>query len=106
MPKYLFRASYTAAGAAGVLKEGGTKRQEAVTALVESVGGSVESLYWAFGPDDFFMVAELPDSAAAAAASLTVGASGSVSVTTAELMDAAQLDDVVKRRPTYRPPGG
>ncbi len=105
MPKYLFRASYAASGAAGVLKEGGTARQGAVTALVESLGGTVESMYWAFGPDDFFMIAELPDSAAVAAASLTVSSSGAVRVTTAELMNAGQLDEAVKRRPTYRAPG-
>ena len=32
MPKYLFRGSYTATGAAGVLKEGGTGRLAATRA--------------------------------------------------------------------------
>lgn len=105
MPKYMFRASYTATGAAGVLKEGGSARQAAVTKLVESVGGTVESMYWAFGEDDFFMIADMPDAEAAASASLTVGASGAVRVTTAELLTGAQLDDAAKRRVEYRAPG-
>lgn len=105
MPKYLFRASYSAAGAAGVLKEGGSARAKAVEALVGSVGGTVEAMYWAMGADDFILIADAPDSAAAAAASLTVGASGAAKVTTSELMTAADVDALVGRRVDYRAPG-
>lgn len=105
MPKYLFRASYSAAGAAGLLKEGGTSRTKAVEALVASVGGSIESMYWAFGADDFICIADMPDAGAAAALSLTVGASGAAGVSTSELLSAAEVDDVVRRRVEYRPPG-
>jgi uncharacterized protein with GYD domain len=105
MPKYMFRASYTAAGAAGVLKEGGSARAKAVEAMVKSVGGKVESMYWAFGADDFILIADAPDAAAAAAASLTVGASGVASVTTAELLTAADIDKIVRRKVEYRAPG-
>jgi uncharacterized protein with GYD domain len=106
MPKYLFRASYSAAGAAGILKEGGTARAKVVTTLVESAGGKVECMYWAMGADDFLVIAELPDTAAAAAASLNVGASGAASVTTSELLTAADIDAIAKRKILYRPPGG
>ena len=105
MPKYLFRASYSAAGAAGVLKEGGTARVKVVTALVESAGGKVESIYWDMGADDFLMIADLPSTSDAAAASLTVGATGAASVTTSELLTAAEVDEIAKRRVEYRPPG-
>ena len=106
MPKFLFRASYSAAGAAGVLKEGGTARVKAVTALVESAGGKVESIYWAMGADDFLMIADLKSTADAAAASLTVGATGAASVTTSELLTAKDIDAIAKRKVNYRPPGG
>ena len=105
MPKYMFRASYTAAGAAGVLKDGGSARAKAVEALVKSVGGKVEAMYWVMGADDFMLIADLPDSAAAAAASLTVGASGAASLSTSELFTAADVDAIVKRRVKYRAPG-
>jgi uncharacterized protein with GYD domain len=105
MPKYLFRASYTAAGAAGVMKDGGTARAKAVEALVKSVGGKVDVMYWAMGADDFILIADAPDSAAVAAASLTVGASGAARVTTSELFTAAQLDEIIKRKVKYRVPG-
>lgn len=105
MPKYLFRASYTASGAAGLLKEGGTKRTEAIRKLVGSVGGSVESMYWGFGSDDVFVTADLPDAEAAAAVSLNVGSGGGASVTTSELLTAQQVDEIVRRKVEYRPPG-
>ena len=105
MPKFMLRASYTAAGAAGVLKEGGSGRAKAIEALAKSVGGTVESAYWALGADDFYCIADLPDTAAAAALSLTVGASGAASITTAQLFTAAEVDDIVGRRVEYRPPG-
>ena len=105
MPKYLFRASYSASGAAGVLKEGGSARVKAVEALVASVGGTAEAMYWTMGSDDFMLIADLPDTAAAAAASLTVGASGAARVTTSELLSAADVDELVRRRVDYRAPG-
>jgi uncharacterized protein with GYD domain len=47
MPKYLFEARYTAEGAKGVEKEGGTGRREAVKRHIEELGGKLESMYFA-----------------------------------------------------------
>lgn len=105
MPKYMFRASYSAKGAEGLLKEGGSKRVDALRKLVTGAGGTVESMYWAFGPDDVYLVADLPDAGAAAAVSLNVGASGAASVATSELLSAEQVDEIVRRKVDYRPPG-
>ena len=63
MAKYLFHGSYTRDGIKGVLKDGGTGRRKAVDALAESLGGTVESMYWALGKDDFYVIANLPDNA-------------------------------------------
>ena len=41
MPKYLLKVSYTADGAKGLIKDGGSKRREAALGLVRSVGGSI-----------------------------------------------------------------
>ena len=105
MPKYLIRANYTASGAAGLLREGGSGRAKAITALVDSAGGSVESFYWVMGDDDIIIIADMPDTAAAAAVSLNVGASGAAACTTSELLTVAQVDDIANRRIDYRPPG-
>lgn len=105
MAKYLFHGSYTQAGIMGVLKDGGTGRRKAVDALAASIGGSVEAMYWAFGKDDFYVIAELPSQAAAAALAATTGASGSVSISTVVLLTAEDIDAAVKLHPNYRAPG-
>ena len=105
MPNYLFRATYSQAGLKGLLKEGAASRVGVVQALVQSLGGRMECCYWAFGSDDFIMIAELPDNQAAAAAATTVGASGAGSITTTVLLTAAEIDEARGRRGAYRAPG-
>ena len=106
MPTFMFRASYTATGAAGLIKEGGTARAAVVQAMGESVGGKIIAQYWVMGEDDFIAIAEMPDAESAAALSLTVGASGAVTISTSQLFSASEVDSIVKRRVNYRPPGG
>ncbi len=105
MGHYLLRASYTQQGIQGVLKEGGTGRARAVEALVASVGGTVVCQFWAFGADDYVAIAEMPDNVAAASVAATVAASGAASVATTPLLTAAEVDEAVRRHPTYRAPG-
>ena len=105
MSHYLFKASYSQAGIQGVLKEGAASRSEVVSKLCESLGGRLVANYWAFGADDFFGIVELPDDEAAAAAAMTVAASGVGSITTIKLLTAEQVDEARSRRPTYRAPG-
>jgi uncharacterized protein with GYD domain len=104
MPKYLFIGSYTAEGARGVLKEGGTGRRGAVLELMASLGGTVEGYYFAFGGDDVYIIVDLPGPAAAAAASLAVAASGAVSLRTVVLLTPEELDAATKLKATYRRP--
>jgi uncharacterized protein with GYD domain len=73
--------------------------------MAGSVGGRVLSAYWAFGDDDFFAIAELPDNAAALAIAATVGASGAAGVTTTVLLTAAEVDQALTRKATFRAPG-
>jgi uncharacterized protein with GYD domain len=105
MPHYMFRASYSREGIQGVLKEGAASRVTVVRKLAESLGGSLESAYWAFGEDDFIAIVELPDNAAAAAAATTVAASGVGSVGTTVLLTAAEVDEARSRSVSYRAPG-
>ena len=87
------------------MKDGGTSRIDAVRELVSSLGGTLESAYWAFGDDDFIAIADLPDNVAAAAAASRVAASGVGSVSTTVLLTAAEVDEARGRTVTYRPPG-
>ena len=105
MPKYLITGSYTAEGARGVLAEGGTGRRAATEKLIASLGGKVEAYYFAFGGDDFYLIADLPGHAAAAAGALTAAASGAISTRTVVLLTPEELDAATKLSPSYRPPG-
>ena len=105
MPKYLVSASYTASGAAGLLKEGGTGRVAAIKRVVESGGGTLEACYWVMGKDDIILIVDAPDTTSIAAVSLTVSASGAATCTSAELLTAEQMDEVSKRTISYRAPG-
>ena len=105
MAKYLVVATYTAEGAKGVLKDGGTKRRAAAEAALKSVGGKLESFYFAFGDSDAYAVVDAPDNASVAAASLTIGASGAVRTKTVVLLTPEEVDQAVKKAPTYQAPG-
>ena len=105
MPKYLITGGYSVDGIKGVMSEGGTGRRDAITKLATSVGGKVESLYFAFGSDDVYIIVDLPSNEAAAAVAMTVATSGSFSPRTVVLMSPEEVDAATKLSPTYRPPG-
>ena len=105
MPRYLYQASYTAEGLKGLLKEGGSSRREAVAQAIESVGGTLEAFYYAFGDTDVFCIADLPDNVSATALSLIVNAPGTVRAKTAVLITPEEMDEAVKKSVDYRPPG-
>lgn len=106
MRRFLFQVSYTADGVRGLLKDGGSKRRAVVEQLTSSVGGKLEAFYYAFGEDDVFVIAELPDDESAAAVALSVGASGAANIRTIVLMTPEQIDAATKKSPAYTPPGG
>jgi uncharacterized protein with GYD domain len=105
MPKYLARANYVGDGIKGLLSEGGTRRRDQVAASLASVGGTLESFYYAFGDTDVFGVAELPDDASATAWSLMVNSTGAVRLHLTPLMTPEDLDAATTKSPTYRAPG-
>ena len=105
MARYLFQGSYSTEGARGLLREGGTRRRQAVERLVTSLGGRLEAFYYAFGETDLFMIVDLPDHAAAAGASLVVAASGAGHWRTTVLLTAEEMDRAAARAPEYRAPG-
>ena len=72
MPKYLLQASYSAEGSRGLLKDGGSKRLSAARTLVESLGGKIESAYFAFGATDVMVICSAPATAASSTAARTM----------------------------------
>ena len=105
MPKMLVKASYSAEGARGLMKEGGTGRRAAVQKLMESVGGKVEAMYFAYGEADAIVIVDVPDTASGLAISLAANASGAVTLTTTPLITVEEMDAAAKKAVAYRAPG-
>ena len=105
MAKYLIMASYTAEGAKGVLKDGGTKRRQAAEAAIKSAGGTLEGFYFAFGESDAIVIVDAPDHATIAATSLAINASGAVRTKTVVLITPEEIDQASKKNTTYKAPG-
>jgi len=105
MPKYLVAASYVGDGVKGLVKDGGTARRAAATRAIESVGGHLESFFFAFGDVDAYIVADLPDNTAASALAIAINASGAVRIRTTVLLTVEEVDAAVKKATSYRPPG-
>ena len=105
MAKYLFMGSYTTEGTRGLLKEGGSRRRAETEKLVKSLGGTLETYYFAFGSDDFVLIADLPGNEAAAAAALTAGATGTVNTRTVVLLTPEEVDATTKLTPSFRAAG-
>jgi len=109
MPKYLMVASYTEEGLKGLLTEGGSSRREAIQKAVESLGGTLEAMYYAFGDDDGFLIMDFPDNVTATAFSLIGNASGAATSKIVVLITPEEVDKAVEvakeMSAAYRPPG-
>jgi len=105
MAKYLIEVNYTLDGIKGVKTEGGSARVAAATALIESLGGKVESFHFALGSTDAYVIVDMPDSVSIVAAALAVNAGGGAMARTVSLITPGEVDAAVKVKSTYRPPG-
>jgi uncharacterized protein with GYD domain len=106
MPKYLVEASYSTDGIKGLRAEGGSARVAATKALIEGLGGTLECFYFAFGDNDVFIVADLPDNATVAAVQMAVNGSGTIRSRTVVLLTPGEIDEAAKREVPFRPPAG
>ena len=61
--------------------------------------------YFAFGSNDFFLIAEAPDNVNAITGSLVANASGTVKVKITVLITPEEVDQAVKKTMDWRPPG-
>jgi len=105
MPKYLAHCNYVGEGIKGLLKEGGSSRRAVVEKLVESMGGTLEAFYYAFGETDLYVIADLPDNESMTAVALLVAASGAIEIKTTVLITPDEVNEAVKKTPLYTPPG-
>ncbi len=105
MSRFLFIAAYGGEGAKGVLAKGGTARRTAIEKSVSELGGRLETFDFAFGGDDVYTIAELPNNMAAAALALTVNADGRTRVKTVVLLSPEEVDAAAQQTVSYAAPG-
>jgi uncharacterized protein with GYD domain len=105
MQKYLFYGTYTSEGYKELLAEGGTKRAVAVKNAAENLGGSLESFYFSFGENDFYVIVNLPDNVNATAFTLSGNVSASFKMNTVVLLTPEELDSSLRIKVDYRLPG-
>ncbi|HJU21639.1 MAG TPA: GYD domain-containing protein [Casimicrobiaceae bacterium] len=106
MAKYLVQVRYNADGAKGLLTDGGTARRAATEKAIASVGGKMESFYFAIGDVDAYIIADLPDEVTLVALELVVNATGRVSSRSVKLVTPEDVDAATKKAVAYRAPGG
>ena len=105
MPKYLIKVAYSSDGARGLLRDGGRNRHQAVSSMVEGLGGRVESFFYSLGPDDLYIILDLPSNADMAAVSMAVTAAGGARFNTVTLLTPEEVDEASEKAVSYRPPG-
>ena len=107
MPLYLSKFSYTAETWARLI-DNPEDRRAAAEAYIESVGGKLQGLWYAFGAHDGYTLWEAPDNVSMAVVALALSGGGAISslettvlLTVDETMDALRKVEGVR----YRAPG-
>ena len=109
MAKYVTLFTCTSEAWARMIRDPGD-RTATVRRLAESLGGSVECVYWMLGGYDGIVILDVPDSISGAALSITVGSTGAFkNLQTHELLTQEQLGQALSRSKdaaqAYHPPG-
>jgi uncharacterized protein with GYD domain len=109
MPKYVSFFTYSSEAWGRMIGAPGD-RTAALRQVLDSVGGSLDAMYWMFGDHDGMVIFDVPDSVSAAAVSIAAGSSGAFKqLETHELFTQEQLGETLARAKNttqvYRPPG-
>ena len=106
MSKYLIQVAYTSDAWATQIKNPQNVLDRA-NAVAESLGGKIDSVYYAFGEYDLIGILDMPSNVNAAALSLAVSAGGAIkSMQTTPLMEVDEGVAAMKAAAsaTYSPP--
>ena len=108
MSKYLIQLAYTSDAWATQVKNPKSALDRATT-VIESLGGKIESFYYAFGEYDVVAIIQFPDNASAGAFSVAASAGGAVkAIKMTPLMTIDEGMDMMRKASGagYRAPGG
>lgn len=97
MPKYVGLYSWTDQGAAGAKST--VDRYQGAKALVESMGGTIESILWTAGPYDIVVVVDAPDDETVAAVSMALASTGNLRSVTMRGFTEDEMAGVIAKMP-------
>ena len=106
MALFMYRGGYTAESWAAQAKKP-TNREDALKPIARQLGGRILSFYYAFGEDDFVLIAQMPDNKAAAAMAIAATSGGALShLKTTPLMSVSEGMGAMRasKRSKYVPP--
>lgn len=97
MPSFLLQVSYTSEAIARLIANP-QDRGDAVRGPIETLGGKVKDLYFAFGAFDAVLIAEFPDNVSAAAIALAFSAGGALrECRTTVLLSSAEAIEAMRK---------
>jgi uncharacterized protein with GYD domain len=106
MPYYLVEANYTAASWSAMIQSP-PDRPAMIRAVLERLGGKLESFWLAFGDHDVVLICQMPNPQSMAAFSMAVASAGAVSaIRTTSLLtwDEGMLAMRQAAQAGYQPP--
>lgn len=109
MPQYAYLFTLTPGAISGMIAAP-SDRTAVVRSILAEHGGRLHAYYWMFGHWDGLTIAELPNSAMAAAVALAISSTGAFGrVETHELFESGEIGGLLetagRMREGYRPPG-
>ena len=109
MPTYVVFFTYTSEAWARMIDAPGD-RTAAVRAVIDPLGGRLDSIYWMSGAQDGLVIFEVDDALSAGAVSVAANSSGAFKhMETHELLGQDQLAEMLARaksaKDAYQPPG-
>ncbi len=106
MPHFLIQVGYSPTAAKSLVDKPDS-REEVVRKTIESAGGKLHQIFFAFGKYDVILIAEFPNNQAAASVGLATSASGALSAyhTTVLMTPQEALEAMTKAKSiAYTPP--
>ena len=108
MSHYLIQASYSKQGISDLISNP-QDRATIVQSVIEGLGGTMNSFFFAFGDYDAVLIAELPDNVTAAALAMAVGSTPGLSeYKTTVLMSSQEAIEAMQKASEvgYKSPSG
>ena len=93
MPKYVTLYNWTDQGVANARDT--VDRYQAAKQLVESKGGTIETILWTVAPNDLVTVADFPDDETGTAVALQLASTGTLLSPTMRAFDECEMKGII-----------